>query len=666
MEKPFQAVFSAEQTNLRYRPDIDGLRAIAVGAVLLFHARLGLSGGFVGVDVFFVISGFLITSLILKDAASPAGFSILKFWERRIRRILPALLMVIVATVIGGWFILLPSHFKELGESVLAQAVFGGNFYFWSSSGYFADQAILKPLLHTWSLAVEEQFYLIFPLLFLFRSKWNLASLRLVIGLAALASLYLSMAQTKSAPDAGFYLMPSRAWELLGGALLAMTPRSQNLPHWVRGVLGWVGFLAVIAAFCFYNASTPFPGLAAVLPCLGTLMMIYANGLGGQPSALARLLSHRALVFVGVISYSLYLWHWPILVYSTYWQDNSILRWYFRVGLLVLSFVLAVLSWKFIETPIRTRRVLQRRRKIFTFGLAAPACCALLGAMLVLNRGVPSRFPAAVLKYDVAAADEAGRPDSTVTWNSSLDSALRGDFPRIGRTNMPLQCLVCGDSHAMAISPIIDKLAADANTSVEFATHTATCPILGFKSSGKTSLKSDSKPWCEAVVENVRQKQIPNVILAANWQLYFGNAKGDQSKRELTDELVATVTALQQAGAKVWILKTVPKQPMHVRMAFAKSVLKGNSGVVGETKANYLSSSGLEDAIFASAVSKGAIILNPLPFFFSDRETCLIESSGHLLYNDDNHLTPDGAMLLADLFRPIFTRQSVGSLISTK
>lgn len=663
MEKLNHSFSERYQTRVQYRPDIDGLRAIAVGAVLLFHARLGLSGGFVGVDVFFVISGFLITSLILKDAGSPAGFSIMKFWERRIRRILPALFVVIVATLIGGWFILLPSHFQDLGKSVLAQAVFAGNFYFWWSSGYFADEAILKPLLHTWSLAVEEQFYLLFPLLFLLFSKWKLAALRWLIWLAALTSLGLSMAQTRSAPDAGFYLLPSRAWELLCGALLAMTPRGQNIPLWIRETLGWGGLLAVLFAFIRYDESTPFPGLAAIVPCVGTLMMIYVNGLAGQPSVLTRLLSVRPLVFLGAISYSLYLWHWPILVYATYWQDNSILRWFLRVGLLGLSVILAMLSWKYIEMPFRTRRVFPQRREIFTFGLTAPACCALLGWALILSHGAPSRFPAAVLRYDAARSTEAGARNLEINCNVSLDSALRGDFPRIGRTNMQPQCLVWGDSHAMAIFPVIEKLAIDSNSSVELATHTATCPILGIASSNKTSLKSDSKSWCEAVVEHVRHKQIPNVILAANWQWYFGITKQAQPNRELVEKLVATVTALQQAGAKVWIFKTVPKEPVHVRMGMEKAILKGSPGITGVTKANYLAAASLEDEIFAAAVSKGANILNPLPFFFAGRDNCLIELSGHLLYNDDNHLTPDGALLLAELFQPVFTKRADNNLM---
>jgi peptidoglycan/LPS O-acetylase OafA/YrhL len=187
--------------------EIDGLRVLAVMGVLLFHAPLGLPGGFVGVDVFFVISGYLITSLMLKDSEAIGGFSILGFWERRIRRILPSLLVVVVGTAVGGWFILLPTDFHDLGNSILAQAVFGGNVYFWLTRGYF-DTATSTPLLHTWSLAVEQQFYLLFPLLFLFGAKLRSFALLITIGCLAGASFVLSLALNRFAPSAGFYFCP--------------------------------------------------------------------------------------------------------------------------------------------------------------------------------------------------------------------------------------------------------------------------------------------------------------------------------------------------------------------------------------------------------------------------------------------------------------------------
>lgn len=648
--------FEGQTNRLSYRPDIDGLRAIAVIAVCLFHAHLKMTGGFVGVDIFFVISGFLIASLILKDAESANGFSILKFWDRRIRRIMPALLLVVLTTLVVGWFVLLPIHFKELGESVLAQAVFSSNIFFWHTSGYFDETASQNPLLHTWSLAVEEQFYLFFPLLFLLQTKWKISSLRWVIGLSAIVSLALSETLTKCAPDAAFYLLPSRAWELFGGGFLALLPKDLglNIPLWVREILAWGGLLAIALAVWFYDGNTSFPGLRAALPCVGTMAIIWINRLSGQPLKLARILSFSPLVFVGRISYSLYLWHWPVLVYAAYWQDDGILRWYSKMGLLLLSFALATFSWKFIETPFRTRRVLPLDRQILTFGLVSCACCTFLGALVVLDQGSPSRFPKAVLEFFVPGGDV-----DVKRLNSNLASALRGDFPQAGKADAPIECLVWGDSHAMALYPAFNKLALDSSTRVIYATHTAQCPVLDYGGAGRFSLEGQSKAWCEAVVETVRREHIPKVVIVACWQWYGEKdtlgRNGISSRREFAEKLANTVTELQRAGAKVWILKDVPKQPMHVRMGVIKAILNNRSLEIGVSKEEYLESSRAENEMLGAAVSKGALILDPYPFFFANRETSLIESSGSLLYNDDSHLTPRGALLLSDLFHNVVT-----------
>jgi peptidoglycan/LPS O-acetylase OafA/YrhL len=260
---------------VRYRAEIDGLRAIAVGAVLLYHGKLGLPGGFVGVDVFFVISGYLITCLILRDLQTEGGFSLVDFWKRRIRRIFPALLLVLISTFVLGWFFLLPSHFKNLGESLMFQGAFLGNFYFWGSVGYFGDSTYTIPLLHTWSLAVEEQFYILFPLiaLILYRKSKNI----LLAALAILAggSLFLSQYQLHEGyANAAFYLLPSRAWELLAGCLLAFIPERESVPSNLRKMGGWLGVVILLGSFLFFNESMPFPGLTALGPVAGTAFVI--------------------------------------------------------------------------------------------------------------------------------------------------------------------------------------------------------------------------------------------------------------------------------------------------------------------------------------------------------------------------------------------------------
>ncbi|HYK43019.1 MAG TPA: acyltransferase, partial [Thermoanaerobaculia bacterium] len=320
---------SAFSSSLSYRPEIDGLRGVAVVLVVLFHAGFGCPGGYVGVDVFFVISGFLITSLIWKDLEGER-FTFARFWERRARRIVPALVAVVAATLFAGWFLLLPADYERLGRSAASQAVFAANVHFWLTGGYFAPAAAEQPLLHTWSLALEEQFYWIVPVaLFLVfgarrferrRSSMILAA----IGCGIVSSFTLSVWGVAHHPSAAFYLLPTRAWELLLGSLVAFLPmRSQ--PSQGRAVreLAAIGGVALILLAAFgYRATTPFPGAAALAPCLGAALWIRSNGretsASPAPTLAGSVLSRPLPVFVGLASYSLYLWHWPFLAFARY------------------------------------------------------------------------------------------------------------------------------------------------------------------------------------------------------------------------------------------------------------------------------------------------------------------------------------------------------------
>ena len=340
--------------DFRYRPEIDGLRAIAVMAVVLFHAGLGVSGGFIGVDVFFVISGFLITSLIIKDLEA-GKFTLANFWERRARRIIPAAVVLVFVVLAAGWFLLLPSDYAALGKSAAWHAAFAANIYFWRNTNYFASAAEEQPLLHTWSLAVEEQFYLIVPLLLLalfrfpyFRSRGLLLALFL-IGFAF--SLALSIVVVPRMPAVAFYLLPTRAWELLAGSIIAILPAASLSRIW-REILCGIALITIVVPCFIYTKETPFPGLAALPPCLGTALFIWASGpastsIQNSTFNIQNLLAARPVVFIGLISYSLYLWHWPLFAFSTYWALDPLSLPY-RLCLVAASFVLAILSWRFV------------------------------------------------------------------------------------------------------------------------------------------------------------------------------------------------------------------------------------------------------------------------------------------------------------------------------
>ncbi|HKY93802.1 MAG TPA: acyltransferase, partial [Kiloniellales bacterium] len=329
-----------------YRPDIDGLRAVAIVPVLLFHAGVpGFSGGYVGVDVFFVISGYLITRLIAGEMES-GGFSLLRFYERRARRILPALLLVLLACLPFAHLLLLPDQYADFADSIDATLGFVSNFYFFGQTGYFEDDVGTMPLLHTWTLAVEEQFYVVFPLLLLAMRRGGRRGWLLVVVL--LFALSFATALYFSTGDAAFYLSPARAWELMLGSLLALL-------HWtlrsraVAAALALVGLGMILAAVVSYDEATTPSSFALLLPCGGAALVILSGAGRAQPAGFAgSMLASRLPVAIGLISYSLYLWHWPVLVFLQLWLLPEPLG-IWALPALALCFVLATLSWRYVE-----------------------------------------------------------------------------------------------------------------------------------------------------------------------------------------------------------------------------------------------------------------------------------------------------------------------------
>src|SRR5208282_3269736 len=366
---------------MRYRRDVDGLRAVAVLPVLLFHAGLpGFPAGFVGVDVFFVISGFVITGGLI-GAINAGRFSITNFYVRRFRRILPALVVTVMATTVGVILVLSPEARQDFASSVMATATFASNIYFWRKSGYFDPQSGGRPLLHTWSLAVEEQFYIVIPLalwlgvrLFGRRVWWLFA-------LGACLSLAFSTYLIERAPSADFYLLPSRAWELLVGCLLVLAPLPPLRSRAIREGCAVIGAGLIAWAVLVFNSDIPFPGVAAAVPAFGAALLIYAGGSG--PSAVSRALSWGPVVGIGLISYSAYLIHWPLIVLTRAVQLRDLTA---TQGLIVVavSLALALLSWRYVETPYRHPTGSDRLSRVF--GAAAAALCCLLAVGIGVGR----------------------------------------------------------------------------------------------------------------------------------------------------------------------------------------------------------------------------------------------------------------------------------------
>ena len=373
---------------MNYRKEIDGLRALAVVPVILFHAGFEwISGGYVGVDIFFVISGYLITSILLKEQQQ-GNYSIVNFYERRARRILPALFIVLLVCLPFAWFLLLPHELKDFGKSLIAVVTFVSNILFWLETDYFTADVELIPLLHTWSLAVEEQFYIIFPLFLALFARKNKMLMVTIVSLIALLSLGLTEWGWRYFAEGNFYLIPFRAWELMIGALAAFYLFYNPQPTgWICHLGSLLGLLLIVVALFFLDKNIPFPSLYALAPTVGTVLIIlFAN-----PQTLVnKLLSFKLFVMIGLVSYSAYLWHQPLFVFArAYYMDIPSVP--IMAALSVASVLLGYVSWRYIEAPFRDKQRFSQQQ-IFVWSLLVGAGFLLVGIALVVSNGAMYRF----------------------------------------------------------------------------------------------------------------------------------------------------------------------------------------------------------------------------------------------------------------------------------
>lgn len=442
---------------MKYRSDIDGLRAIAVISVLLYHYQLGpITGGFVGVDVFFVISGFLITT-ILKNELSTNQFSITGFYVRRIRRILPALLFVIATSLFAGYLILMPGDYMSFAQQAAYASVGLSNFYFMNNTGYFDQNADILPLLHTWSLAVEEQFYVFWPLglLLCWKLPFNkLITTRVFIITTIGISLYVCITLVINKPTFSFYMLPSRAWEMAIGGLIAFLP--VLISRAVSEVTSLTGLGLILYSLFTLDSSAVFPGINAVPPVVGAALILWPKNYN---TIISRILSMRPLVFTGLISYSLYLWHWPILVFYRHYNHQDFPDTQIAIALLILSFGFATLSWRYVERPFRKGQ-LPEIKTIIT-GVISMCVVAASSMMVLIYSGFPSRLS--------AQAQPLASIKDMWEWECKSTVKLDGrNFCGFGAdwNTSKTRVFLWGDSHAQAIAPIIEEIIKDKNTSV--------------------------------------------------------------------------------------------------------------------------------------------------------------------------------------------------------
>jgi peptidoglycan/LPS O-acetylase OafA/YrhL len=614
--------------------------------VIFYHFKFGCPGGFVGVDVFFVISGFLICSLILREQEAGV-FSLAGFWERRVRRIFPALAVTVFASTLGGWLFFSDEDFCKLGVSVACQALLLSNVYFYDQSltgaGYFAIDTATRPLLHTWSLAVEEQFYLFFPVLLLLFARFRTPAVR-AVALIGLGSLILSVYQADSfaTRTAAFYLLPARAWELLLGAMLAMLSGRIAAGQRIRETAGWAGVILIGLAILFYNKRNPFPGAAALPPCLGAALIIFSSET--RLSQVGQILSRKPIVFVGLISYSLYLWHWPLLVFSqglTLHPDGVLLRAVMIGG----STLLAILSWRFVETPFRKRRVLAGRTQILAFGVAATAMLVTLGVFISHAQGTMWRMNERFVRY------ANSRSHGTTRGMVPFDQALAGRFTPIGtrQTNAPLDVLIWGDSHALAMMPVLDELCVQRSRNAALACFPSTPPVLAGGQYAGAKFGFDGKTYdiARVVLDFITKTRPKIVIITAGWGLY---PVTDSYKTQL----LGTIHEVLGSGAKVYVLKDVPGPNFDAPQVVAITALYGGDlKSLGLTPAQLEAETQNMAGTFDQISQMGATVFDPARFFLNQEGIYCVVKDDQVLYMDGSHLTVEGARLLAPLFKPV-------------
>lgn len=618
---------------LHYRPDIDGLRAIAVLSVLAYHFRISaFRGGFVGVDVFFVISGFLISAIILQDIDA-GKFSITTFYERRIRRIFPALIVLLIGTGIVAYFVFLPAELTGFAKSQLAALFSVSNFFFWKQSGYFSAPVETKPLVHTWSLAVEEQFYVFLPIFLYLAHRYFRRYLRISVVLIAVVSFALSAVGAFRWPDATFYLMHTRAWELLLGVLITLEVFPEIKSPLMRNV-ATIGGLALISAAVFgFTAYTPFPGIAALPPCLGAALIIAAGRSGD--SLVARMLSLKPAVFVGLISYSLYLWHWPVIVFQNMESllVTTVSVRMIKLACILVSFALATLSWKYVELPFRGQQKLFSRVGVFQFAAASAAVVAAIGLVTLASRGFPSRYPekaiqvASYLDYDSAEYFREG-----TCFISSENKFSDYDYARcLQQDRSKKNDLLLGDSHAAQLWYGFSTTLPDVN--VMQATAAGCKPTLD-----QPLIVAAS---CSHLMNYVFSDYLPNhsidrLMIEAHW-----------SAADLP-ALAATLDWLKRRQVPVVLFGPMVQYDTALPRLLAFSI-RGNDPAIPDQHRIDLRK--LDDDMAAMARSRGMDYVSFYQSLCGPKSCTEFSPSGIPIVYDYGHLTKEGSVLVAERLR---------------
>lgn len=670
--------------HLKYRSDIDGLRAIAVLSVVAYHLDHRLApGGYIGVDIFFVISGYLIGSILIKEFDA-GKFSFARFFERRIRRLFPAYFVMALATASVSWFVLMPEAYRQFGQSLFAATIFVSNMLFYKEAGYFDRTSEEKPLLHTWSLAVEEQFYIIIPALFaliyfFLKTRARQAVTWFTIGVTII-SFALSVLALSWDASAVFYLFPFRAWELAIGVMLAtgIAPKisSAQLGNAVSGL----GAAMIAGSIIFYTSATPFPGLAALLPCLGAALVIYAGE--GRVTLVGKALSIKPMVAVGLVSYSMYLWHWPVIVLA----DQGLFTERNLTTTLIMIAMIGVftyLSYRFVETPVRKAKSILPMGRLFVGAGVLSMLLVGIGLGLHITHGAPNRLSPEAKAFVDASTDFR----HSMTDCRGRDNERLPGVPNclIGNPSVKPTMLVWGDSHVLAFHDGIDKAMRNAKVGGIYVQTTGCPPLFGL---GKDELNRPNRQDAACAEANRKMEVFlggdkfegyTDVLLVGRWA-YYANGRGigvDEKNRVVLqpfDEsdgawdaltvfaraLERTARALQSQGRSVTVLEQPPEMTNYLPRKISLQLMRGNAdfeAIKAATKvplADVQERQGGVNAVFAKLEEQSLINVLKTHQQFCDESTCSAFSGDRPRMIDNNHVTVATSIIAVPIFASMF------------
>ncbi|MES2625610.1 MAG: acyltransferase family protein [Pseudomonadota bacterium] len=639
--------------HLKYRADIDGLRAIAVLSVVFFHAfPRQLAGGYLGVDIFFVISGYLISSIIFKGLEH-GTFSIADFYGRRIRRIFPALFLVLASCYLLGWFVLFEDEYKQLGRNIAGGTSFISNFILWSDSGYFDQSSELKPLLHLWSLAIEEQFYLIWPMLlwFAYTRKTNLLLITLVI---AVGSFAFNVYEVRLDRVAAFYSPLTRFWELLAGAVLAYLNLQVSIKSGLRlslhnslifqNVKSASGFLLLGLGLLVLDGDSAFPGWLALFPVIGATLIISA----GPDAWLNRnVLASKLFVSIGLISYPLYLWHWPLLSYMRI-VEGAELSFTIRLFIVALSITLAWMTYAFLEKPLRSVKYRQPLTlSLFSLMLGI----GIVGFITMREEGIQSRR-IAVISSEISSArldHQSSEPLFTDGRIDETNNRFEGESSDV--------VLFVGDSLMGHYLPRLKELYKDPaklpHYSSVFLARDGCRPVPFGEKINSAGKQCDE--YYRAVIELAKSANVKKIVLSANWELVFS----DESYSDNSSTFGADLFELNEMGKKVLFISMAPHSSRLNPMVLAKQLRLGAFlSNISLIKDQWIKRADFEvlnenfPRLVEFSTKVGASVINPLDYFCTQEE-CPIVLGGKPLYSDNFHITSGAVVQYATFIDPI-------------